>query len=117
VIDAAWLGSAIVIAGCLISFVLIVSGGLRLWRASSRFGARLAAYEDLPLLREVADVQARVSRLDARLDEIPRMIERARNAVLAVQKSRRQVQFVASSISFTAQLIRAVVEGPKRNRP
>jgi hypothetical protein len=116
VIAATWLGPAIVIVGCAASLALIVSGALRLWRASSRFGERLAKYDDLPLQREASDAQASVTRLDARLSEIPGLIERARNLVGALQKSRRQVQVVASSINFAAQLIRAVVEGPERSR-
>jgi len=115
--DAWWLGPAVVAVGCAIGLALILSGTIHLWRASSQFGERVGKYGDLPLQREVADTQARIARLDARLNEIPGLIERARNAVLDVQKSRRQVQAVASSINFAAQLIRAVVEGPERKRP
>jgi len=117
VIDAWWLAPSLLAVACAFSLALMLSGAIRLWRASSKFGKRLASYRDLPLQREIADAQASVSRLEARIGEIPGLIERARNAVMAVQKSRRQIQAVASSINFAAQLIRAVVEGPTRDRP
>jgi len=116
VIHAGWLGPAIVAAGFAIALGLMISGALRLWRAASRFGERLEKYQDLPLQREFATMQERVAQMETRIDEIPSLIARAKRAVEAVQKSRRQVQVVASSFNFAAQLIRAVVEGPGERR-
>jgi hypothetical protein len=116
VIHPAWIGPAILAASFAIGLALMISGALRLWRAAQQFSERLEKYQDLPLQREFVTMQGKVARLETRINEIPALVERAKRAVEAVQKSRRQVQAVASSFNFAAQLIRAVIEGPGPER-
>lgn len=103
-----WLGPPAAWAGLGAGAVLIVSGGVLLLRGALALVARLDRYAELPLEREVSELEAKIARAEWRMQQVPDLIARARRALIAVRDSRAQVVALAESLTFAAQLARAL---------
>lgn len=110
---APWLGPALLLTGVGSAMLFMLVGFSVVARTAIHFGDRLAAYADSPLLEQADEVQRKLARVEWRVSEISNEIERAGRALVALRDSRLQVRAIGESLSFAAQLARAMFLGRK----
>jgi hypothetical protein len=95
---------------------LTVAGAVIVVRSGLRLSERVSRYQDLPMLKQIDEVQMKISRFEWRLSEISDVLERAQRALQSLRESREQVQGLGESINFAAKVAGAFFVGrqPKR---
>jgi hypothetical protein len=116
VIDAPWLGAALLWGGIGGALVLTIAGGAILVRAGLRLNDRLSTIRGSALLQQTEEVLAKFAGVEARVEDFPRLIARAQRALVALRDSRLQVRAIGETLNFAAQIARALLLGPEKKR-
>jgi hypothetical protein len=85
-------------------FVLIGMQVARAVREVVRLGARLEAFEDLPVLRALERADADGNRIDAAVSALPGLIERAKVAVATIRQGPFPPEFIATILRVRAEV-------------
>ena len=106
-----WLDPGAIVAGAVLSFLLIVTGLVILLLAAIRFGNRLAESSELPFEAELASTEEKLERLSEKIDDFPNVIDRGKRAILTIKSARTQAVALGMALNAAGQFAAALLNG------
>lgn len=94
----------VILVAVLVVLGLAAAQALRAMRELNRIKARVAAYEELPVFKALAGVEANGRRLEAAVGELAPLIARARIALAVIRRGPLPPELIAGIRSLRAEI-------------
>ncbi|MFY9779340.1 MAG: hypothetical protein WAJ85_02385 [Candidatus Baltobacteraceae bacterium] len=99
------LGVLVVLGGVVLALLFMLAGVARLVGAAKRLSARLDEFGTLPILGLVEETQRKIDAAQDAVGTVPTLLERARAALLEIERSRERLRDGAEAINVAARFV------------